>query len=125
MTPRPGSTEAAVADAVAHGDVRAATGAPQPPAGGAGGAGGPGSADPLVAGLRKAGLLPLLVLHLLGDGTSYGNQLMERISDLTGGLKNGRLLSSGRGRSTPAAGQAQQHHEQVDEVEIERQRCNH
>src|SRR4051794_34123749 len=48
--------------------------------------GGTGSADPLVAELRRAGLLPLLVLHLLADGPSYGNQLMERIAALTGGL---------------------------------------
>ncbi len=48
--------------------------------------GGAGSADPLVAELRRAGLLPLLVLHLLSDGPSYGNQLMERIGELTGGL---------------------------------------
>ncbi|HEV2786519.1 MAG TPA: PadR family transcriptional regulator, partial [Solirubrobacteraceae bacterium] len=46
----------------------------------------PGSSDPLVAGLRKAGLLRLLVLHLLGAGPSYGNQLMERVAGLTGGL---------------------------------------
>ena len=39
-----------------------------PRASGVGGPGGPGSADPLVAGLRKAGLLPLLVLHFLGEG---------------------------------------------------------
>src|SRR5215207_7613794 len=51
-----------------------------------GAAGGPGSSDPLVAGLRKAGLLRLLVLHLLGGGPSYGNQLMERVGELTGGL---------------------------------------
>ncbi len=50
------------------------------------GAGGAGSGDPLVGELRKAGLLPLLVLHLLGAGPSYGNQLMERIAELTGGL---------------------------------------
>ncbi len=52
----------------------------------AAGARGAGSADPLVGELRKAGLLPLLVLHLLQDGPSYGNQLMERIAVLTGGL---------------------------------------
>ncbi|MGH2840602.1 MAG: PadR family transcriptional regulator, partial [Solirubrobacteraceae bacterium] len=46
----------------------------------------PGSGDPLVAGLRKAGLLRLLVLHLLRAGPSYGNQLMERVGELTGGL---------------------------------------
>jgi PadR family transcriptional regulator, regulatory protein PadR len=79
MAPRRPSTEAAVADTAARSDVRAAAGAPAAAAG-------PGSADPLVAGLRKAGLLRLLVLHLLGDGPSYGNQLMERVGDLTGGL---------------------------------------
>ena len=49
-------------------------------------AGGAGSRDPLGGELRRAGLLPLLVLHLLGQGTSYGNQLMERVGELTGGL---------------------------------------
>ncbi|MEY2514544.1 MAG: PadR family transcriptional regulator, regulatory protein PadR, partial [bacterium] len=75
-------TEAAVAETAAHNDVRAAAGVHDPglPARG------PGSADPLVAGLRKAGLLRLLVLHLLGPGPSYGNQLMERVGELTGGL---------------------------------------
>lgn len=73
------STRAAVADAAAQGDVRAAAGA-------ATAKGGPGSSDPLIAGLRKAGLLPLLVLHVLQDGASYGNQLMERVTDITGGL---------------------------------------
>jgi PadR family transcriptional regulator PadR len=77
--------EAAVAETAAHSDVRAAAGA-RPPAVAAGGGGGPGSADPLVAGLRKAGLLRLLVLHLLGEGPSYGNQLMERVGELTNGL---------------------------------------
>ena len=37
-------------------------------------------------GLRKSGLLRLLVLHLLAAGPSYGNQLMERVGSLTGGL---------------------------------------
>jgi PadR family transcriptional regulator PadR len=77
--------EAAVAETAAHSDVRAAAGARAPTVA-AGGGGGPGSADPLVAGLRKAGLLRLLVLHLLGDGPSYGNQLMERVGELTNGL---------------------------------------
>ena len=81
MAPRRVSTEAAVAETAARSDVRAAAGAPRVPA-----AGGPGSADPLLAGLRKAGLLRLLVLHLLGQGASYGNQLMERVGELTGGL---------------------------------------
>ena len=75
-------TEAAVAETAARSDVRAAAGARAPAAA----VGGPGSADPLLGGLRKAGLLRLLVLHLLGQGPSYGNQLMERVGELTGGL---------------------------------------
>ena len=79
MAARHPSTEAAVADAAARSDVRTAAGARPAP-------GGPGSGDPLVAALRKAGLLRLLVLHLLGSGRSYGNQLMDRVAALTGGL---------------------------------------
>ena len=79
MAARHPSTEAAVADAAAQSDVRTAAGGPGPTRG-------PGSGDPLVAGLRKAGLLRLLVLHLLGAGPSYGNQLMDRVAELTGGL---------------------------------------
>jgi DNA-binding PadR family transcriptional regulator len=88
MAPRHPSTEAAVADAAAQSDVRAAAGARTPLAGPASDASraGPGSGDPLLAGLRKTGLLRLLVLHLLGAGPSYGNQLMERVGSLTGGL---------------------------------------
>jgi PadR family transcriptional regulator PadR len=84
MAPRRPATEAeaAVAETAAHSDVRAAAGARTS----TGATGGPGSSDPLVAGLRKAGLLRLLVLHLLGDGPSYGNQLMERVGELTSGL---------------------------------------
>jgi DNA-binding PadR family transcriptional regulator len=52
----------------------------------AAGARGAGSADPLAAELRRAGLLPLLVLHFLAAGPSYGNQLMERVEALTRGL---------------------------------------
>ena len=48
--------------------------------------GGPGANDPLVGELRRAGLLPLLVLHLLASGPSYGNALIEGISISTGGL---------------------------------------
>lgn len=82
MAPRRRSTEAAVAETAAVSDVRAAAG--MRPATSAGG--GPGSADPLLGGLRKAGLLRLLVLHLLGQRPSYGNQLMEHVGVLTGGL---------------------------------------
>jgi len=88
MASRHRSTEAAVADAAAQSDVRAAAGARTPPDEPKGDASrqGPGSGDPLLAGLRKTGLLRLLVLHLLGSGPSYGNQLMERVGSLTGGL---------------------------------------
>jgi DNA-binding PadR family transcriptional regulator len=78
MATRRPTTQDAVADAAAQNDVRTAAGARA--------GGGPGSGDPLVAGLRKAGLLRLLVLHLLGSGPSYGNQLMDRVGELTGGL---------------------------------------
>jgi DNA-binding PadR family transcriptional regulator len=47
--------------------------------------GGPGGTDPLIGDLRRGGLLPLLVLHLCAAGPTYGNQLMERIGNLTAG----------------------------------------
>jgi len=68
-------TEQAVAEAAPLDAARAAAG-PVVPA----------KHDPLLGELRRHGLLPLLVLHFLGGGPSYGNQLMERISALTGGL---------------------------------------
>jgi PadR family transcriptional regulator PadR len=46
---------------------------------------GPGGTDPLVGDLRRAGLLPLLVLHYVAAEPSYGNQLMDRIAELTEG----------------------------------------
>src|SRR3954453_12469005 len=46
---------------------------------------GAGSQDPLIGDLRRGGLLPLLVLHFVAKEPSYGNQLMERIGELTGG----------------------------------------
>jgi PadR family transcriptional regulator, regulatory protein PadR len=46
---------------------------------------GAGSTDPLIGDLRRAGLLPLLVLHYIAREPSYGNQLIERIEELTGG----------------------------------------
>jgi DNA-binding PadR family transcriptional regulator len=45
-----------------------------------------GTADPFSGGLRRREVLPLLVLHYIGEGPSYGNQLMERISDVTAGV---------------------------------------
>jgi DNA-binding PadR family transcriptional regulator len=47
---------------------------------------GTGSQDPFVGDLRRRGLLSLLVLHLLAEGPSYGNQLMDRVSAATDGL---------------------------------------
>jgi PadR family transcriptional regulator PadR len=72
------ATKAAVAEAAPLHAAREATGARRAP--------GAGSSDPLLTELRKAGLLPLLVLHFLRAGPSYGNQLMERVTALTGGL---------------------------------------
>jgi DNA-binding PadR family transcriptional regulator len=47
--------------------------------------GGPG--DPLSGALRRAGLVRLLVLQQLdGEEPAYGNRLIERIRELSGGL---------------------------------------
>ena len=75
MTRRAKETEQAVAEAAPLDAARAAAGAVTPV-----------KHDPLVGELRRQGLLPLLVLHFLGAGPSYGNQLMERVSGVTGGL---------------------------------------
>jgi DNA-binding PadR family transcriptional regulator len=48
-------------------------------------AGGAGSGDPLIGDLRRAGLLPLLVLHYASAEPAYGNRLIEQIAALTGG----------------------------------------
>ncbi|MGH2838505.1 MAG: PadR family transcriptional regulator [Thermoleophilaceae bacterium] len=45
-----------------------------------------GPADPFSGGLRRRDVLPLLVLHVMSSGPSYGNQLMDRISELTEGV---------------------------------------
>ena len=37
--------------------------------------------DPFTGELRRREVLPLLVLHLIAQGPSYGNQLMERIGE--------------------------------------------
>jgi PadR family transcriptional regulator PadR len=70
-------TQEAVAEAAPFGAAREAA---------HGSAAGAGSADPLAGELRRAGVLPLLVLHLLGDGPSYGNALMEQVQTLSRGL---------------------------------------
>jgi DNA-binding PadR family transcriptional regulator len=67
-------TEEAVAEAAPMGAARGAVG------------GGAGSADPLAGELRRAGVLPLLVLHFLDDGPSYGGALIERVETLSRGL---------------------------------------
>ena len=45
----------------------------------------PIAGDPLIGDLRRAGLLPLLVLHYISAEACYGNQLIERIAALTDG----------------------------------------
>jgi len=44
------------------------------------------SQDPFSGELRRRQVLPLLVLHLIDQGPSYGNQLMERIAGMTEGV---------------------------------------
>jgi PadR family transcriptional regulator, regulatory protein PadR len=44
------------------------------------------SQDPFTGELRRRAILPLLVLHLIAQGPSYGNQLMERIGAMTAGV---------------------------------------
>ncbi len=64
-------SRAAVRETVAH------AGTSTPPARGQ---------DPLSGELRRRDVLPLLVLHLIAAGPSYGNQLMERIAGMTEGV---------------------------------------
>jgi DNA-binding PadR family transcriptional regulator len=45
------------------------------------------SGDPLAGALRKQ-LLPLMVLHFARQEPTYGNQLIDRITELTGGVLN-------------------------------------
>jgi PadR family transcriptional regulator len=47
-----------------------------------------GVQDPLTGELRRRDILPLLVLHLIAQRPSYGNQLMERIAGMTAGVLN-------------------------------------
>lgn len=42
--------------------------------------------DPFSGELRRRRVLPLLVLHLIEGGPSYGNQMMERIAGMTEGV---------------------------------------
>ncbi len=54
-------------------------GPPEPAAKGRG-------SDPFSGELRRREVLPLLVLHLIAEGPTYGNQLMERIAGMTEGV---------------------------------------
>jgi PadR family transcriptional regulator, regulatory protein PadR len=74
-------TTQAAAEAASVDQARAALDAP----GKGTAARGPGGTDPLIGDLRRAGLLPLLVLHFVSEEPSYGNQLMDRIGELTAG----------------------------------------
>ena len=82
-------TTAAVAETASLDEATAAAGVkPHDPAAQpatAGAAPGPGTTDPLIGDLRRGGLLPLLVLHFVAQAPTYGNQLMERIAQITGG----------------------------------------
>lgn len=42
--------------------------------------------DPFSGELRRRQVVPLLVFHLIAQNPSYGNQLMERIGELTEGV---------------------------------------
>lgn len=77
---RSAAAREAVAEAASIEEAREAARA-APPRGGRGRA-----ADPLTGELRRRDVLPLLVLHLIDAGPSYGNQLMERISAMTEGV---------------------------------------
>jgi len=77
-------TSRQTADAASAAGLEAARAAVDSPTPGAP-AKGAGSGDPLIGDLRRAGLLPLLVLHFAAREPAYGNQLIERIETLTGG----------------------------------------
>ncbi len=42
--------------------------------------------DPFSGEMRRRQVVPLLVFHLIAEEPSYGNQLMERIGELTEGV---------------------------------------
>jgi len=46
----------------------------------------PAGRDPFTRELRRREVLPLLVLHYISEGPSYGNRLMERIGEVTAGV---------------------------------------
>jgi PadR family transcriptional regulator PadR len=81
-TSRRDATREAVAQASKVAEAREAARSIQPPRQRGRG----GERDPFTGELRKREVLPLLVLHFISDGPSYGNQLMERISGVTAGV---------------------------------------
>jgi PadR family transcriptional regulator PadR len=83
-TSRRDATREAVAQASKVAEAREAARSIQPSQPGGRGRG--GERDPFTGELRKREVLPLLVLHFISDGPSYGNQLMERISAVTAGV---------------------------------------
>jgi PadR family transcriptional regulator len=46
----------------------------------------PGGRDPFTGELRRREVLPLLVLHYISEGPSYGNRLIEKIGEVTSGV---------------------------------------
>ena len=68
---KPERSRAAARDAVAQAGVEGAR---------------PALRDPFTGELRRREVLPLLVLHFISEGPSYGNQLMERIAEITKGV---------------------------------------
>src|SRR3954463_10843972 len=70
-------TRDAVAATASVEAAKRAAGAPAPASAG------PGGGDPIAAEMRRSGLLRLLVLHFAAREPCYGNQLMDRISELT------------------------------------------
>jgi PadR family transcriptional regulator PadR len=90
-SPKPGgkarreATREAVAHATRTSAAREAAKAIAPPPAERRSARGLGG-DPFTGELRKREVLPLLVLHFIHNGPSYGNQLMERISAVTEGV---------------------------------------
>jgi PadR family transcriptional regulator PadR len=46
----------------------------------------PSGRDPFTGELRRREVLPLLVLHYIAEGPSYGNKLIERIAEVTSGV---------------------------------------
>ena len=86
MSERSASARKAAAAAVEVDPARAAAGTATAPGAPSKDLPGPGRSDALVGELRKGGLLPLLVLHEVASGPSYGNQLIERVTELTAGV---------------------------------------